>query len=780
MSDLLALLKLPIDPSTGRVAPLVLIFRIWTIGVSLLAAAYYLMWFIGLCRKGWPKLWQWIKFLLTSRFEANQMSRKAISMRLGSAMLDTAGQVLKLLRLAIVVAVILRFWRFSQPSLFSEASVLIAPAGMTTPAVFLHVLFIYLAFIFKAGKAAKEAQTSLEIEARRGREGMWPQNLPDVFFLPAIIDVLFLLYVGLALPSSVNEIHLAFAVPFAASWLFRAEGRIFMLCLLTCATITVHWVCATIVFSGALANAPMAEWTDAWRSLLSTIIPRVAFWSLVCGLMMIMRVLRRKAEAHAAVFTTLAENLPFDVFVKDYEHRFVYANERLIRNLRCLPGNEELSLVSLQGKTDRDLGVEPQKAKLYEASDRAALNGQQKLVQLYEPSYELDSKELIETTKVGIRNRDQTPSHLLGICRSQMTDTDSWFWVAVVGQHRRHCFFHKKSNRFVWVNEKFAEDAGKASASAIVGLTDTDLYNPQHARAYQTDDLTVMQGERLEREEWHQPTGRPKRRVYVVKVASKDREGESDGVRGFFYEIHGAYLRFLSAERLLVRYLEAALELGALEATSDEDRRRLREGVSICHRALRLLNLGDHELACLAAGDLSDVPKSCGGMVWTSRMGSAGDCVESVVAFMRLLHPGIDITTDVGQETDGARFDSEWFQVGALALLMYALARVERHGAEEHSCQTPRRLRVKIGCELAGPNQAPQSHLDVSVCDGITHGTPPQIEALREEVDDQLPGMVCGLVVAQRLATLCGGYLRGESNHDGSPGATFRFGCPNR
>ena len=91
--------------------------------------------------------------------------------------------------------------------------------------------------------------------------------------------------------------------------------------------------------------------------------------------------------------------------------------------------------------------------------------------------------------------------------------------------------------RFTFANQQFCKILGRP-LEEIVGKTDFDFFPRELAEKYQRDDRRVMQtGKPYETVEEHQPPGRDKIYVQVVKTPLYGADGTIIGLQGIFWDI---------------------------------------------------------------------------------------------------------------------------------------------------------------------------------------------------------------------------------------------------
>jgi len=91
--------------------------------------------------------------------------------------------------------------------------------------------------------------------------------------------------------------------------------------------------------------------------------------------------------------------------------------------------------------------------------------------------------------------------------------------------------------RFVFANQHYCKTQAK-KLEEIVGKTDFELHPFELAEKYRKDDLQVMRtGKAIEVEEEHQPLGKAKFFVQVIKTPFYNSKGETMGTLGIFWDI---------------------------------------------------------------------------------------------------------------------------------------------------------------------------------------------------------------------------------------------------
>jgi PAS domain S-box-containing protein len=101
----------------------------------------------------------------------------------------------------------------------------------------------------------------------------------------------------------------------------------------------------------------------------------------------------------------------------------------------------------------------------------------------------------------------------------------------------QNVFSKDAQGRFNFANQRYCATEGKV-AHEIVGKTDYDLHPPELAEKYRADDRQVMEsGQTIEIVEEHQPLGKEKFYVQVIKAPLIDARGAIAGTLGIFWDI---------------------------------------------------------------------------------------------------------------------------------------------------------------------------------------------------------------------------------------------------
>jgi PAS domain S-box-containing protein len=135
----------------------------------------------------------------------------------------------------------------------------------------------------------------------------------------------------------------------------------------------------------------------------------------------------------------------------------------------------------------------------------------------------------------------------------------------------QNIFSKDTAGRFIFANQRYCATEGKA-AHEIVGKTDHDLHPPELADKYRADDRHVMEsGRTIEIVEEHQPLGKEKFYVQVIKAPLVDASGAITGTLGIFWDITEQQRAAHERERLIAELQAKNDELERFTYTVSHD-----------------------------------------------------------------------------------------------------------------------------------------------------------------------------------------------------------------
>lgn len=207
-----------------------------------------------------------------------------------------------------------------------------------------------------------------------------------------------------------------------------------------------------------------------------------------------------------ALYTSLVDNLPIHVTVKDLDGKIIYAN-RMFQEMIGLP------LAAILGKTDYDF-FPRELADKYVQDDRRIVETGELYSDVEENRHE-GQVRYFEIRKTPVRNAD-----------GRVVGTQAIFWdvtkrkeAEAAVEHERYLlqclmenvpdsiYFKDRESRFIRISQGLATKFGLEDSSEAIGKDDHDFFTRSHADEALADERRVMDGSlrilhKEERETW--------------------------------------------------------------------------------------------------------------------------------------------------------------------------------------------------------------------------------------------------------------------------------------
>jgi two-component system sensor histidine kinase/response regulator len=263
-------------------------------------------------------------------------------------------------------------------------------------------------------------------------------------------------------------------------------------------------------------------------------------------------------------YHSLVETIPQNIFRKDLQGRFTFANSRFCEAVKR-PANEII------GKTDFDL-FPPELASKYQQDDRRVLeqkvpfsateqhkdaNGNNLFVQvikspLFGPNGELTGVQGIFWDETERYKAEEALAYERDLLRAMLDNIPD------------SIYFKDRESRFLAMSRSLAIRLGLNSPEEAAGKTDRDFFSDDHAQEALHDEECILKtGQpivgKMEREVWRDQR---ERWVLTTKVPLKNRQGEITGTFGISKDI----TELKAAEAELGRARDAALESARLKS----------------------------------------------------------------------------------------------------------------------------------------------------------------------------------------------------------------------
>ena len=212
----------------------------------------------------------------------------------------------------------------------------------------------------------------------------------------------------------------------------------------------------------------------------------------------------KKLRNSEAFFHSLVENLPQNIFRKDLDGHFTFANERFCKTV----GRTAAEIVGL---TDNDI-FPPGMAKKYRQDDLQVLQSA-RVLDTIETHQTAEGETLhVHVVKSPLYDAERRIVGLQGIFWDETARYKAQESLAkerdLLGAMLRnipdHIYFKDKESRFVIVSDSLVRSVGAQTAAEVIGRTDRDFFDPVHAKQTREDEQVIMQsGEAVvDKTEW--------------------------------------------------------------------------------------------------------------------------------------------------------------------------------------------------------------------------------------------------------------------------------------
>jgi two-component system, sensor histidine kinase and response regulator len=271
------------------------------------------------------------------------------------------------------------------------------------------------------------------------------------------------------------------------------------------------------------------------------------------------------ANLSMANYRSLVESLPLFLLIKDAEGRRLYANQAYLR-YRNMKAEE------LLGKRDEDL-FSPEIAARYREDDLQVMRTGQPLQGIEQTQSAAGELHWVERFKCPLRDPE---GNICGVQllfwdvtarvrAERLRDQERQWLQTLLDNMPDSIYFKDENSRFIRVGAGMANKFGLPNSDAVIGLTDADVFTPEHAEPARQDELKIMRTgkpviNRIERETW---PDREDTWCSSTKLPLRDTTGKIIGTFGISRDI--THLKKVQDE--LARARDAANE--ANRAKSD-------------------------------------------------------------------------------------------------------------------------------------------------------------------------------------------------------------------
>ncbi|MCA9057146.1 MAG: PAS domain S-box protein [Planctomycetaceae bacterium] len=336
------------------------------------------------------------------------------------------------------------------------------------------------------------------------------------------------------------------------------------------------WLASILTFSGALLVIYAVTDASLWPSAGGMIEPIVGVLMPCLGVLSIVLLerflrlhwhslqetqqtlndIRSQLTNEQSLFANLVDSLPDAVYFKDRESRFIRAN-RQVATIFQVP-----SVKDVVGKSDSDF-LRADESETYRRDELRILETGEPLINKEECEVWADGvTRWVLTTKLPLRNADGLIVGTFGLSRdiTRQKNAERELAAKVVELQRLSVelqqqqdllttlvenipdavFFKDRQGRFIRVNPAMARDAGFASPSGMIGLTDFDIWDIGIAEQARADEEEIMQTGRPvigKQERICNAEGNDERWVVTTKMPLRDQAGRITGTFGLAHDI---------------------------------------------------------------------------------------------------------------------------------------------------------------------------------------------------------------------------------------------------
>ncbi len=215
----------------------------------------------------------------------------------------------------------------------------------------------------------------------------------------------------------------------------------------------------------------------------------------------------QKLRNSDAFFHSLVENLPQNIFRKNLEGQFTFANERFCRTV----GRSTAEII---GFTDSAI-FPAELAQKYREDDLRVLQSA-RVLDTIEKHQTSDGETLhVHVIKSPLYDAERRIVGLQGIFwdetarfkAQEALAKDRDLLRAMLENIPDHIYFKDRDSRFVIISDSLAKSIGAATAAEVIGKTDYDFFDPVHARDAMEDEQRIMKSgqavvDKTEHETW--------------------------------------------------------------------------------------------------------------------------------------------------------------------------------------------------------------------------------------------------------------------------------------
>jgi len=276
------------------------------------------------------------------------------------------------------------------------------------------------------------------------------------------------------------------------------------------------------------------------------------------------KLMEEKLKNSEILYHSLVESLPQNIFRKDRNERFIFANQRFCRIL-------EHSQEDVIGKTDFDF-FPPELARKYQADDRRIMEqgGTFETVEEYlTPDQQKAYMQVVKTPLYDLKgNVSGVQGIFWDVTEKRRIEEELAFerdlLRSLLDNVPDRVYFKDTSCRFLRCSLAMAQRLGLKDPAAVVGKTDFDFHSEELAQEFFKDEQRIiLTGEMMvNKVEKQVAVNGEEIWASVTKVPLKNRHGQVTGIIGISRDI----TTLKKAEQELAVARDAALETARLKS----------------------------------------------------------------------------------------------------------------------------------------------------------------------------------------------------------------------
>ncbi len=274
--------------------------------------------------------------------------------------------------------------------------------------------------------------------------------------------------------------------------------------------------------------------------------------------------MEEKLKNSEILYHSLVESLPQNIFRKDRNEKFIFANQRFCR---LLEQNQE----DVIGKTDFDF-FPPELARKYQEDDRRIMEKGGTFETVEEYLTADHQKAYVQVVKTPLYDAQGNVSGVQGIfwdvTEKRRIEEDLAFerdlLRALLDNVPDRVYFKDTSCRFLRCSLAMAQRLGLKDPAAVVGKTDFDFHPPELAHQFFEDEQRIILTGELMINKVEKQVSVSGEDIWasVTKVPLKNRHGQVTGIIGISRDI----TTLKKAEQELAVARDAALETARLKS----------------------------------------------------------------------------------------------------------------------------------------------------------------------------------------------------------------------